>query len=177
MGQENNNPFADANMDEGAFFPQHEASALSIVGLQKPTKENIQEIANNIISDIKENDEEYLNAYVQAKAIEEVAKAIQEGVKKDAMEEAAAFEKDQKFEGCTIVVKGLGDRYSFTDDEEWVKLTKQEAEIKERKKEIETLMIQASKVSQLVDASGVVITPAKLISHGGSSLAVMIPKK
>jgi hypothetical protein len=164
------NPFQEE------VFEKQPENALSIVVL-KATKENIEFIANNIIEDIRENDEDYLKAYIQAKGIEEVAKAIQEGIKKDAMDEADKFEKDQKFEGCTVVVKGLADKYSFEGDEEWVRLTKQEAEIKKRKKEIETLMIQASKFSELTDKDGVVITPATLKERGGNTISVTLPKK
>ena len=155
--------------------PFEQSKSLALV-ISNPTKTDIKSLAAITIAQIKQSDESYLDKYIQAKAMEEVVKIIIDGIKDDARGEAEKLGKEEKYLGCAVSVKNLPDKYSFEENEEWVKLKAQTETIAKRIKEIEKEMIQAVGFANMVTTDGEVIIPAKLVSYGGTTLAITIGK-
>lgn len=158
-------------------FNQNHDNGLS-VKVEIPSKTEIKNVVEQAVSRIKEEDDQYLDRYLQAKAMEDISKGIQEAIKKDAIEEAEKLlnDKVEKYLGCTISIKNGATKYDYSDNPEWVKLNEDMVAIKNRLKEIEQEMVAASKVSQLVNADGEVVVPAKIIEESGRVFSVTLQK-
>jgi hypothetical protein len=153
-------------------------NTFKVVLAQNITKTSLSLIADSIFDDIENGYKDSLEVYIQAKGLEELAKQIQERVKEHATTEANNYGKQDSVRlGVPFFLKASPKRYSFNHDESWVMLNSELEKAKERLKEQESKMIEATKYSQLADEFGVVITPAIIVSEGAEILQVSIPKK
>lgn len=157
------------------FEEQNEEKGLRIF-VSNPSKTNIENIANQVIKAVKEKDEDYLETYIQAKAMEDLAKKISDGLKPDAMDVAGKLNDKEKFMGCTVSVKSGANKYSFDHNPEWVMIKERIDADTKRLKEIEKEMIGAVGYAEIVKEDGEVIIPANLVEHGANILSVTLPK-
>jgi hypothetical protein len=139
-------------------------------------KTSLASMAGDVVHRVLEGNEDPLEVYIKAKALEEVVKNILAGVKDLAIDEATKYDKEEGMLGVTFGTKSTPKRYSFHHNEEWVKLNDQLVSIKLAMKDIETKMIKAMEFSGVVDEDGVVIEPAKVIGGGDTTIQIRIPK-
>jgi len=140
------------------------------------TKESITLKANTIIKDVFSGNLCPLETYIKSKAISDVAASICKDIKEEAISEAEKYSSEEKVLGVTFTSKNLANTYDFSDNPEWNIMKEKLDELKITMKVIEGQMIQAMDYAEMVDKDGVVITPAKIKKHGGSTIAITIPK-
>lgn len=146
------------------------------VAVSIPSKVEIASVVASTVALVKQQDEDYLGAYLKAKAVEEVAKGIQEELKVYAIDEAEELGKDAKYMGCAVAVKNLGDKLSFDHNPEWVNLKAEEDKIKKQIKKLEDDMKNAMKYAEVADKDGFVIPAAIIKEHGGTTISVTLSK-
>ncbi len=142
----------------------------------KITKESIDLKAGNIVTDVFNGKLCPLETYIKSKAISDVAASICREIKEEAISEADKYSSDDKVLGVTFTSKNLANTYDFSDNPEWNSMKEKLDELKVSMKVIEGQMIQAMDYAEMVDKDGVVIIPAKIKKHGGSTIAITIPK-
>lgn len=142
-------------------------------------KASLGKVSGAVVDRVTAGDEDALETYIKAKAIQEVAGKIISDIKSLATDEADKYEKgDGKMLGCEFLVKNGAVRYSFDHDESWKTIKDKIDTLQKELKEREKKMIDATKFEQIVDqGTGEVIPPAVVKSGGGSVLTVTIPKK
>jgi uncharacterized protein YjgD (DUF1641 family) len=139
-------------------------------------KTSLASMAGDVVHRVLEGNDDPLEVYIKAKALEEVVKNVLAGVKDLAIDEAEKYDKDSGMLGVTFGTKSTPKRYSFDHNPEWVDLNEQLSSIKSAMKEIETKMIKAMEFSGVVDEDGVVIEPAKIVGGGDTTIQIRIPK-
>ena len=118
-----------------------------------------------------------LETYIKAKAVSDVAAGICKTIKDVAIDEATKYGADDKVLGVGFATKSTPTQYDFSNDAEWVLLNDKITKLKEQIKEIEGKMILAMNYAEMVDETGVVITPAKVKKAGGTTLSITIPRE
>lgn len=143
----------------------------------KITKVALHETATSIIQQVEDGDKDPIEAMIQAKALEQMAKDMLEGLKAYAIEEAYKWEKSKgSMSGVQFTVKNLADKYSFSHCEEWEVLNKQISELTEKRKALEVQMVAARKTGEVTLPDGRKIPPATIERHGGETIEITIPK-
>jgi DNA-binding protein YbaB len=140
------------------------------------SKTSLGNMAGEVVYSVLEGNEDPLEIYIKAKALEQVAKDILSGVKDLAVDEAEKYEKDSALLGVSFGTKSTPKRYSFDHNPEWARLSEQLSSIKLAMKDIEDKMIKAMEFSGVVDEDGVVIEPAKIVGGGDTTIQIRIPK-
>lgn len=143
------------------------------------TKSELSSVAETFVNQVKEGYEEAIDVLIKAKALEEISKEIQSGIKEFAIEEASLFGKEgSKRMGVGVVVANGATKYSYDHDEEWCILNNQIEELKAKMKDREKKMQDALKYGGvLVTADGEEIHAAIVVSYGEEQVRVSIPKK
>jgi bisphosphoglycerate-independent phosphoglycerate mutase (AlkP superfamily) len=142
-------------------------------------KSALAKVSGAVVDRVMSGDEDPLEAYIKAKAVQEVASKIIDDLKGSAIDEAEKYlEPDAKMLGCSFVVKQGATSYSFDHDEEWKRVNEEIEALKKILKEREKKMIDAMSYAEIVDdKTGEVIPPATIKKHSSSILAVTIPKE
>jgi len=149
-------------------------NTLDFTNINKTALGNVSGV---VVDRVMSGNEDALEVYIKAKAIQEVASNIINDTKSLALEEAEKYDKEEaKMLGCDFVVKNGVVRYSFDHDETWVNIKEQINELQKQLKDREKQMIDATQYAELVDDTGEVIPQAEIKSGGGSVLMVTIPK-
>lgn len=146
------------------------------IALDNMSKASLKAMAANVIENVENGNADALHEYIKAKGIVELATAITDGLKAEAIREAEKYSSEDKVFGCSVQVKSVPYTYDFSHDGEWKSLQLQIDALKERQKEREKKMIDAMKYSELTDEYGEVIPPAKIKSGGGQTVSITIPK-
>lgn len=135
-------------------------------------------VSGAVVERVNSGNEDALEVYIKTKAIQEVATTILKDIKELAKDEAEKYPNyDSKMLGCGFNVKNGVTRYSFEHDQEWCKIKDEIDSLKEKLKERERKMIDASKFAEVVEeGTGEIIPPAIIKSHGDSVLTITIPK-
>lgn len=141
------------------------------------TKESITIKANTIVKDVFSGNLCPLETYIKSKAISDVAASICKDIKEEAISEADKYSSEDKVLGVTFTSKNLSNTYDFSDNPEWNIMKDRLDELKTTMKVIEGQMIQAMNYAEMVDKDGVVIIPAKIKKHGGTTIQINIPKE
>lgn len=140
------------------------------------SKTSLGNMAGEVVYSVLEGNENPLEIYIKAKALEQVSKDILSGVKSLAVDEAYKYDKESSLLGVKFGTKNTPTRYSFDHNPEWAELNEQLKLVKDAMKEIEGKMIKAMEFSGVVDNDGVVIEPAKVVGGGDTTIQVTIPK-
>ena len=143
----------------------------------KISKESIDNKAASICSDVMEGHLCPLETYIKAKAVSEVSSSICKSIKDEAISEASKYSNGDKVLGVEFLTKSTPTQYDFMDDGEWLLLDAKIKSLKTQQKEIEGKMILAMNYSEMIDDTGVVITPAKIKKGGGTTIQINIPKE
>lgn len=155
---------------------EEEESGLS-VHVGKITKSALKATAENIVALVDDGEKDAIEVYVQAKALEQTAKAMQDGVKVWAIEEAYKYDKSKgSYAGVSFSLKHLPNKYSYDHNPEWVRLSAEIESLSVRKKLLEQQMVSAIKTGSIKLESGQVIQPAIIEMSGGETIEVSIPK-
>jgi hypothetical protein len=143
------------------------------------SKASLGKVSGAVSQRVLSGDEDALEVFIKAKALEQVAKNIISEVKSAATDEAERYSKaDSKMMGCEFVVKNGATTYSFDHDEEWSNIDSKIKELTAMRKEREKKMIDAMNYAEVVDdETGEVIPPAEVKKGSGSVLTVTIPKE
>jgi hypothetical protein len=149
-----------------------------ILNVNSFTKSELSSVSQQFVSQVKNGDVEAIDVLIKAKALEEISKEIQSGVKNYAIEEAQAYGKEgSKRMGVGIVVANGASKYSYDHDETWSELNKEMEILKAKIKEREKSMVEAIKYGgQLITADGEIIPAAVVVSYGEEQVRVSIPK-
>lgn len=159
------------------IFAEHNLVPDNVLDFNKINKAALGNVSGAVVERVMSGDEDPLETYVKAKAIQEVAGNIINELKSVATDEADKYGKEgSSILGCNFVVKNGVTRYSFEHDEMWKTLKEQRDEISKLMKDREKKMIEATKYSELRDELDEVIPPAEIISNGGQVLTISIPK-
>jgi hypothetical protein len=167
-------------MKEKDIFEEHkEIVPTNILDFTEINKSALGKMSGAVVDKVASGDENALDTYIKAKALEVVVSNIIKDVKAEALDEAEKYEKgDGKLLGCEFIVKNGATKYSFDHDEDWSNIDKQIKELTEKRKAREKLMIDATKYAQVVDKdTGEVVTPAEIKSASASILTITIPKQ
>lgn len=79
------------------------------------TKQQIQQFADSIISEVTEGNSNPLTVHIQITAMEKALEAIKEGIKSHALREAEKHnQKSFEFLGCMVEVKEMGTKWDFS---------------------------------------------------------------
>jgi hypothetical protein len=140
------------------------------------SKSGFAKVANQVIEPVMAGEVDALHTFIKAKGLLEIATAILDGVKEEALNEASKYSKEDKILGCGFLVKSVANTYDYSNNEEWVRINEQINELKAVQKEIEKKMVIAMGYSEMVDKDGVVIEPAVIKKAGGDTLQINIPK-
>jgi hypothetical protein len=160
------------------IFEEHNLVPANTLDFTQINKAALGSVSGAVVERVENGDEDALEVYIKAKAIQEVAGNIIKAVKEQATDEAEKYGKgDSKMLGCEFIVKNGATRYSFDHDETWVELTRKIDELAKLRKAREKDMIEATKYAELTDKDGEVIPPAEITNGGGTMLTVTIPKK
>ena len=161
------------------IFAEQNPVPTNILEFKEINKAALGKVSGAVIDKVASGEENALETYIKAKALEVVVTNIIKDVKAEALDEAERYEKgDAKLLGCEFMVKSGATRYSFDHDDEWNRINDQIKELTEQRKAREKLMIDATKYAQVVDKeTGEVVTPAEIKSSGGSILNITIPKE
>lgn len=140
------------------------------------SKSGFAKVASQVIEPVMSGSVDALQTFIKAKGLLEIATVILEGVKEEALNEAAKYSKEDKVLGCGFLVKSVANTYDYSNNEEWSIINEQINELKALQKEIEKKMVIAMGYSEMVDKDGVVIVPAVIKKAGGDTLQINIPK-
>ena len=140
------------------------------------SKSGFAKVASQVIEPVMAGSVDALQTFIKAKGLLEIATVILEGVKEEALNEAAKYSKEDKVLGCGFLVKSVANTYDYSNNEEWSIINEQINELKALQKEIEKKMVIAMGYSEMVDKDGVVIVPAVIKKAGGDTLQINIPK-
>lgn len=162
------------------IFEENEQQAPSdILAFTEINKAALGQVSGAIVDRVSSGEEDALETYIKAKALDTVVSDIIKNIKVDALEEAEKYDKEEAMLlGCEFSVKNGATRYSFDHDETWSSIDKQIKELTAQRKAREKKMIDATNYAELIDdETGEVIPPAAIQSSGSSILAITIPKK
>jgi hypothetical protein len=140
------------------------------------SKSGFAKVASQVIEPVMAGEVDALQTFIKAKGLLEIATVILEGVKEEALNEAAKYSKEDKVLGCGFLVKSVANTYDYSNNEEWSIINEQINQLKAVQKEIEKKMVVAMGYSEMVDKDGVVIVPAVIKKAGGDTLQINIPK-
>jgi len=147
------------------------------IALDNISKASLKGMATKVIHNVNEGNANALEEYIKAKGLVELATAITDGLKAEAIKEAEKYGSDSKLLGCSFQVKSVPYTYDFSDSDEWTLLNSRLDAIKKQMKEIESKMIDAMRYAEIIDdRTGEVIPPAKIKSGGGQTVSITIPK-
>ena len=143
------------------------------------TKAELSTVSQQFVSQVENGEVEAIDVLIKAKALEEISKEIQSGIKSYAIEEAQAYGKEgSKRMGVGIVLANGASKYSYDHDETWCELSAEIERLTALKKEREKSMVDAIKYGgQIVTGDGEVIQAAVVVSYGEEQVRVSIPKK
>lgn len=160
------------------IFEEKKDAPSNILMFTEINKKALGEISGAIVDKVSSGEEDALETYIKAKALEVVVANIIKDTKAEALSEAEKYEKsDAKLLGCEFVVKNGASRYSFDHDGTWVEINNKIEALKAELKEREKKMIDATRYAELVDEeTGEVVPAAEIISAGASVLTISIPK-
>ena len=148
--------------------------SVSVVSL---TKSALHATAESFIQQVEDGEKDPIEVLIQAKALQHLAKDLEEGVRSYAMSEAYMYDKaDRKMSGVQFNIKNLPNKYKFDHSAEWLELTRRIDELVAYRKELEDLMIAAIKTGEMIVQEGRKIYPAVVDKHGGETIEVKIPK-
>ena len=147
-----------------------------VLALDNLSKAYLQSIAEDISNSVFNGNEYALPTYIKAKGLEEIAKAIQEGIKELAIDDAHDYRKDEKILGCDFLLKNTPTTYDFSHNDEWTHINNEITRLKALQKDIEKQMILATTMAQMVNNDGVVVEPAVVKKDGGQTIQITIPK-
>lgn len=160
------------------IFEEHNLVPENTFDFKQINKTALGNVSRAVVEKVDSGDEDPLEVYIKAKAMQEVAGNIIKEVKSLAIDEASKYGKgDSKLLGCEFIVKNGVSRYSFDHDDSWCELTSQIDELSAERKIREKQMIEATKYAVLADKDGEVIPPANVTNGGGTVLSITIPKK
>lgn len=160
------------------IFEEHGLVPANTLNFSNINKAALGEVSRAVVDRVESGDEDALEVYIKAKAIQEVAGGIINSIKDLAKDEAEKYGRgDSKMLGCEFIVKSGVTSYSFDHDESWLELTNQINELSNQRKAREKDMIESTKYAELTDKNGEVIPPAEIKSGGGTVLTVTIPKR
>ena len=128
-----------------------------------PTKLGIEQLANNIASQVKEGLVDPIKAGVRLTAIAELCKVAKEKINDDAVEAVRLNDGRAGFDGAKVEICETGVKYDFSLNEEWVRLAEAEAAIAEKRKALEERLKKIPAGKSLVDneTGEFLIGPAK----------------
>jgi hypothetical protein len=148
-----------------------------LVKLSTISKSSLTALAQQYITAIEDGNETAINIYVQAKALEELAKQVQSKTVEQARTEAERYGKDTPTPfGCKVELAETGTRYDFSHIASWASIQSDIDALKAAQKEIEELAKLACKQGRplAVGDTGEFVEPA--IKTSTSSIKVTIPK-
>ena len=160
------------------IFEENNIVPENILDFKNINKSALGNISGAVVDKVSSGDDDPLEVYIKAKALEFVVSNIIKDVKAEALNEAEKYGKDDaKLLGCDFIVKNGATKYSFDHDEEWCRIKNEIKELSEQLKAREKLMIDATKYAQVVDKdTGEVVPAAEIQSMGASILTITIPK-
>lgn len=161
------------------IFEEKNLTPEGIIDFNNINKSALGKISRAVVDKVSSGEDDALNVYIKAKALQEVANNIIKDVKLEATDEAGKYEKgDNKMMGCEFVVKNGSTKYSFDHDDEWLRIKEEINTLQAQLKEREKKMIDATKFAEAIDSeTGEVVPAAEVLSSTGSILTITIPKE
>ena len=142
------------------IFEEHMPA--NILDITEINKAALGKVSGAVVDKVASGEEDALEVFIKAKAVEEIIKNIIKDTKALALDEAEKYDKgDSKMLGCDFMVKNGATRYSFDHDETWCNINSKIEALIEERKEREGKMIDATRFAEIVDGeTGEVIPPA-----------------
>lgn len=144
---------------------------MDLIKLESFKEEKFVEVAEGIFKDVSEGESNPLFAYVQAKALEQLAKEVINRVKDLATDEASNYGKqDSVFNGASFSISQSGTLLNYSDDQEYKELEKQ---LKARQSKLKKAFDMHKEGEILVDAkTGEAVPVVGIKKHGESMIKV-----
>jgi hypothetical protein len=135
-------------------------TALSVVALFPETRKQINDFSEQVINSVYDGKTNPLEVDYAFKCIEETAKTIREGIKKDVVSECEKYgDKPFEYKGAKSVQVNNRSTYDFSGCSMWNELKEQENAIAEKRKKLETILKTIQ--GEMADAeSGEILNPA-----------------
>ena len=163
-------------MKDEVPFPELEPKNI-VLFKENITKAEIAEKAEATINAVNEGSVSAIEVYTQVRAVKEVTDTILKGIKNAVMDETDALHSDERtFRGVQLQVTNGRAKYEFDHDASWNDMMEEMAQLKDKIKEREKLMINAIDYGGVADANGEEIEPAKVVGGTERSVKVIIPR-
>lgn len=147
------------------------------IDFNRINKTALGKVSGAVVDKVVSGDEDALEVYVKAKAIQEVASKIIGDLKGLALDEANKYDSSEsKIMGCEFMVKSGSTSYIFDHDDEWNTINDKIKELTKERKEREKKMIDATQYSEIVDESGEIVPAAIIKKSNANILTITIPK-
>jgi len=128
-------------------------TAVSTLSNFNTSKEGIKRYVDQVVGEIKNGVMNPLLAKLYIKSLQKSLEEIEKQISDDVMEEARKYEKSFEFHGARIEQAELGTKYDFGNckDVVWDVLTKQIADLSEKRKEREAMLKTIKEPMTIVD--------------------------
>lgn len=141
------------------------------------TKSRIEEITDGLQFQVKEGIISAQEAVLMGKMLYEFGAAIKNKVTDLAVDELEKLHADERiFRGVKMEVASTAERLDYSHDHVWSELQSQLEDIKDKIKSREELMKTAMKHSEIFDADGIQVLPAKVKTPSGKTIRITLPK-
>lgn len=119
------------------------------IGITLPTKENISNVAINIIDQIRNGEMNPVEAVVKLTAVEKICELIRAGIEEQVLNELSKDNGKTTCLSAKVERKEVGTKYDFSNCEAWNKVKEKESFFSDKRKEIETISKNCPEGSEL----------------------------